>query len=297
MLRGFRGGASGLGGCCGGFCSSCGGFHRLGGGGGGFRRQRCGCVSLRAATGLSGCRRFCRLIPGLQFHRFLPQPLKQGIVNALAVPKPADHRSFCRAAVIGHRAIYRIIAHQSRTQIHILRLIALGWDHHRLHRIDLPKLLLGIFQLQLQFLHIQPFSLQRKIRQGGIKGHQHIALLYLVTGLHKHLRDRLGGRQVYRLHPVCGDGAIGFLGIAPVLRHADHGKVIHIHRFAAPAAQKPPAAKACTGSQRHRKDDGNDFFRPLILHRCRLLPVYPSGVLRPECGRSCPRRQQCPVRG
>ena len=147
-------------------------------------------------------------------------------------------------------------------------------DHHGLHALDFLQVILGVLQLQLQLFHFQPFPFQGKVGQSGVKGHQQIALLHRVTHCHMDFRNGLGIGQVNGLNLVGGDGAIAFLGIAPVFGHADVHKGIDIHRLRTAVAKIVPATKTdgCNQNQRNHRDD--DLLGILTFHGRPL----PSGL-------------------
>ena len=96
---------------------------------------------------------------GLDPHRF-----QQGIIDVRLAAEPEDQSLIRAAAVKFHPVGDPVVGPQGGAQVHILLRLILGLgDHHRLHGIDLPQLLPGILQLQLQLFHIQPLPLQSQV--------------------------------------------------------------------------------------------------------------------------------------
>ena len=129
--------------------------------------------------------------------------------------------------------------------------------------------LLLFFQLQLQLLYAQPLLFQGQIRQGRVKGQQRIALFHRVALLDEDLRHRLGGGEVHGLDPVRGHGAVAFLAVAPIIRHADIHKVIDADRVRIPVAVIIPQA-APDGHHQHGRHHRDHDFSGLGFGLCGL---------------------------
>ena len=173
-------------------------------------------------------------------------------------------------------------------------------NDHGLHILDFPQLLLGVVQIQLQLLHFQPLALQRQVGQGGVEGHQKIALFHRVPLGNLDLRHRLSGGQVHGLNLVGTHGAVAFLGIAPVFRHADVVEGKHLHRLLPAPAHAEPDAQADGGCQHYGGDGKDDFLLTCFTLHHRCLPpavLCPCAADRPECDRFYRRTGQWPAHG
>ena len=233
----------------------------------------------------------------LVHHGLIVKLPQQSVVHRSAVLQPADHRFFRAAAVIlfvrignfvgpaQFSAIIRALHRKVNFHIHAF---------HGFQLIDPGQFLLGLPNLQVGLLHVQPLALQLQLRQGGVVGHEDVTLFDLVPFLYLHLGDGLGVGQEHRLNPVGGDGAVALLIVAPELRHAHHGEGVHPHRLSPAPEAEDHAAEDGRGSD-PRSDGNHGLFR---LDAKLFHPVPPGfSARRPEFGRFCPRRRRWRVRG
>ena len=274
-------------------------FRRL------HRFRRFAALLRLAAVRFRDCRSaavwFLRVL-NLQAHRRGVQFFQKRIVQRSVLGQPDHHRLLRAAAVEGVPGNHRVVC-----SIDFCNRVAVirrdGWDldtciSHRLQLIDAGQFLLGFLDLQFGLLHVQPLALQLQLRQGGVVGHEHVALFHLVPLLYQHLGDGLGVGQEHGLDPIGGDRAVALLIVAPEFRHTHHGEGIHPHRLSpAPKAKEQPGGNRCGSSARA---DGNDsFFRLARQFPIKLFHRVPpeSAARRPECGRFCPRRRRWKVHG
>ena len=215
------------------------------------------------------------------------------------VPEPADQGHLGGRAVVGILQLGHLpVPRQGRSRIlRQRRLRGLG-DHHGHHAIDLIQPVVTLLHLQLQLFHRQPLALQGKIGQGGIEGHEHIALFHRIAGCHQYLGNGLGAGQVDRLNLIGGNRAVALLAVAPVLGHAHHVKIVHIHRLRIPAAEIAEAEEAAAPQHsQHQHGDENCLPRGFFTHPPHL-PIWAGFEAdRPEYDRSYPRRRQWQARG
>ena len=277
----------------------------------GFRGSFCLCgFGFRSFRRLRRLRRLggFRLLGGIQeliVGGPIPQGVEQAAANGGITADPADQRRFGGAAIIGLLLRDPVGIPQDEAQIGILGRGVIGSGNlHGLHAVDVCQLPLGISQLELFLFHIQPLFFHLQVRQGGIKGHEKIALFHPIPFLDQNFGHGLGVGDEHGLNFIRGHGAAAFLGVAPVFRHAHKGEGVDIHRIRPGVSHLVPDA-AANGHRCHTGGDTEDH----------LLPGFPKGLdinhsphppsryrrdpaaRRRGCGRSYLRRRQWQARG
>ena len=231
-------------------------------------------------------------------------------VDGGAVKDPVDQGLVRRTTIVGgfvhHIAVpgEQFNAAQLDAGTGVIRFIGSIRHHHGLHAVEIAQLCLFILQLQLQFFYLQTLALQLQVGQGGVKGHQDITFLHLVTLLHQNIRHSLGIGQKDRLNFVGGNGTVALLRVAPVFRHAHILKGHGVNWIGIGMARPVPehAAHRCRGNTGANADDPLFSGFPKVLHiklhgQPPLCQTRGCAVRRPECGRSFPHRRQWPVHG